>query len=549
MPKNPKQVAFGDEARSAMREGVTKLARAVKSTLGPAGRCAVVDRGWGEPLVTKDGSSVAEEIDLTNPYENMAARLVRAAADKTSDEAGDGSTTATVLAESLFLSGLRRVIAGMSPMMLSRGMRVASEKVVAQLQELSTPVKSQEQILAVATIASNNDRVIGKTISEAVEKVGKDGVITIEEGKGIDTAVEVVEGMEFDRGYLSPHFVTNPDKMVCELQNPSILIMEEKISTLPKILPILEKVLQAKRSLLILAEDVEGEVLATLVVNKLKGVLKCAAVKAPAYGDRRKAMLQDIAILTGGRAIFKDLGIEPENVSLSDLGTAKRVRISSEATTIVEGAGKKKDIEGREKEIRKELEATTSEYDREKLEERLAKLVGGVAVVRVGAATESEMKEKKNRFESALNATRAAVAEGILPGGGVALFRCAQSLKGVKLENAEEDAGVRVVETALSAPIVQLCANSGVEPATVTRVLRSEKNPRLGYDLVREEFCDMVKDGITDATKVVRMALENALSVATLLLTSDTLVSSIPKQEEEESEHHHHGEDQDMGDF
>jgi chaperonin GroEL len=509
----------------------------------------VVDRGWGEPLVTKDGAAVAEEIDLTNPYENMAARLVRAAADKTSDEAGDGSTTATVLAESLFLSGLRRVIAGMSPMMLSRGMRVASEKVLAQLKGLSTPVKSQEQILAVATIASNNDRVIGKTISDAMEKVGKDGVITIEEGKGMDTAVEVVEGMEFDRGYLSPHFVTNPDKMVCELQNPSILIMEEKISTLPKILPILEKVLQAKRSLLILAEDVEGEVLATLVVNKLKGVLKCAAVKAPAYGDRRKAMLEDIAILTGGRAIFKDLGIEPENVSLSDLGTAKRVRISSEATTIVEGAGKKKDIEGREKEIRKELEGTTSEYDREKLEERLAKLVGGVAVIRVGAATESEMKEKKNRFESALNATRAAVAEGILPGGGVALFRCAQSLKGVKLENAEEDAGVRVVEAALSAPIVQLCSNSGVEPATVTRVLRSEKNPRLGYDLVREEFCDMVKDGITDATKVVRMALENALSVATLLLTSDTLVSSIPKQEEEESEHHHHGEDQDMGDF
>jgi chaperonin GroEL len=548
MPKNPKQLAFGDEARAAVREGVVKLAKAVKTTLGPTGRSAVIDRGWGEPLVTKDGASVAEEVDLSNPYQNMAARLVRAAADKTSDEAGDGSTTSTVLAESLFLHGLKHIHAGANPMLLARGLRQAVEKVVEHVKDLSTPVKSQDQILAVATIASNNDRVLGKTLSEAIEKVGKDGVIQIEEGKGIDTVVDVVEGMEFDRGYLSPHFVTQPDKMVCELQNPCILIMEEKISTLTKILPILEKVVAAKRPLLIIAEDVEGEVLATLVVNKLKGVIKCAAVKAPAYGDRRKAMLQDIAVLTGGRAIFKDLGIEPEGLSLSDLGTAKKVRISSETTTVIEGGGKKRDIEGREKEIRKELEVTESEYDREKLQERLAKLVGGVAVIRVGAATESEMKEKKSRFESALSATRAAIAEGILPGGGVALFRAALSLGKLKLPRAEEDAGVRVVEAALEAPIRQLCRNSGVEPATVTRVLRLEKSPRTGYDLTRDEFCDMVKEGILDATKVVRVALENAVSVAILLLTSDTLVSAVPKEEEDEDPHHHHDEDE-MGEF
>jgi chaperonin GroEL len=546
MAKSPKQVAFADEARTAMREGVQKLARAVKSTLGPAGRSAVIDRGWGEPLVTKDGASVAEEVDLMNPYESMAAKLVRSAADKTSDEAGDGSTTATLLAESLFLQGLKHITAGINPMILVRGLRRGATKALEHVKELSTPVKSQDQILAIATIASNNDRAIGKTLSDAMEKVGKDGVITIEEGKGIDTIVDVVEGMEFDRGYLSPHFVTHPDKMICELQNPLILIMEEKISTLTKILPILEKVLQSKRSLLIIAEDVEGEVLATLVVNKLKGILKCAAVKAPAYGDRRKAMLQDIALLTGGKAIFKDLGIEPENLSLSDLGSAKRVHITSETTTIVEGAGKKKEIEGRVKEIRKELEHTTSDYDREKLQERLAKLVGGVAVIRVGAATESEMKEKKNRFESALSATRAAIAEGILPGGGVALFRAAQELRGLKLPVPDENLGVRVVQAALEAPIYQLCVNAGVEPATVTRVLRNEKNPRMGYDLVKDEFCDMVKEGIVDATKVARVGLENAVSVATLLLTSDTLISNVPKREEEEEDPHHH-HDEGMG--
>jgi len=544
MPSNPKQLAFGEEARAAMREGVSKLAKAVKSTLGPMGRNAVLDKGWGSPNVTKDGSAVAQEIDLSSPYENMAAKLLRSAAEKTSDEAGDGSTTATVLAEALFSLGLKHVIAGVSPLLLTRGMRAAVEKALENIKSQSVPVKSQDQILALATVSSNNDRTIGKTISEAMEKVGKDGVIQIEEGKGIETTVEVVEGMEFDRGYLSPHFVTNPDKMVCELSNPCILVMEEKISSLPKILPILEKVLEEKRPLVIIAEDVEGEVLATLVVNHLKGVLKCAAVKAPAYGDRRKAMLQDIAILTGGRALFKDLGIEPEHLKLSDLGTAKKVRITSEATTIMEGAGKKKDIEAREKEIRKELETTTSDYDREKLQERLAKLVGGVAMVRVGAATETELKERKNRFESALSATRAAVEEGILPGGGVAAFRASMAIKDMKLPLSDEDVGVRVVRSALEAPMAQLCVNSGVEPATVTRVVRKEKNPRVGYDLVKGEFCDMVKEGIVDATKVLRVALENALSVATLLLTSDTLVSSVPKKDEDEEDqhgHHDHG--------
>jgi chaperonin GroEL len=549
MPKNPKQIAFGDEARAALRQGVIKLARAVKTTLGPAGRSAVVDRGWGEPLVSKDGATVAEEIDLTTANENLAAKLLRAAADKTSDEAGDGSTTSTVLAESLFLNGLKHVTAGVNPMILARGIRHGIEKAIEHVKDQSTPVKSQDQILAVATVASNNDRDIGKTLSEAIEKVGKDGVITIEEGKGVETTVDVVEGMEFDRGFLSPHFVTNPDKMVCELQNPYLLMLEEKISTLTKILPVLELVLASKRPLLLIAEDVEGEVLATLVVNKLKGVLKCAAVKAPAYGDRRKAMLQDLAVLTGGKAIFKDLGIEPENLELADLGTAKRALITSENTTIIEGGGKKKDIEARVKEIRKELEHTTSDYDREKLQERLAKLVGGVAVIRVGAATESEMKEKKGRFESAWSATRAAIAEGILPGGGVALFRASLALKAVKRKEAEEDAGVRAVEAALAAPMYQLCQNSGVEPATVTRVVRNEKNPRVGYDLIKDEFCDLVKEGIIDATKVARVALENAASVAILLLTSDTLVSAAPKEEEEEEDHHHHHDDEGMGDF
>ena len=546
MPENAKKLVFGDEARAAMREGVSKLARAVKTTLGPMGRMAVIDRTWGGPNVTKDGSTVAEEVELEDPAENAAARLVRAAADKTSDEAGDGSTTATVLAEALFLGGLRHVIAGAAPVLLVRGMRAAASKVFGYLKEQAIPVKTQDQILAVATVAANNDRSIGKTIADAMEKVGKEGVITIEEGKELETEVDVVEGMEFDRGYLSPHFVTNPEKMVCELSNPYVFVMEEKLSSLQKIVPLLEKVLPKKRPLLIIAEDVEGEVLAALVVNSLKGVLKCCAVKAPAYGDRRKAMLQDIAILTGARAIFKDLGIEPDRVGLDSLGSAKKVRVTSESTTIIEGAGSKKAIEAREKEIRKELETTTSDYDREKLQERLAKLVGGVAVIRVGAATETEMKERKARFESALEATRAAVAEGILPGGGVPFFRASSLLEGLDFPTRDEKLGAQVLRESLLAPIHQLCANAGVEPATVVRELRDEKSHRKGYDLVKGEFCDMVKQGVVDAAKVLRVALENALSVATLLLTSDTLVTKLPEKEKKEAgeEEEDFGEDE-----
>jgi chaperonin GroEL len=540
MPKNPKQIAFDDEARAAAWRGVSKLARAVKSTLGPAGRNAVIDRGWGEPVVTRDGATVADEVDLTDPYENMAARLVRQAAQKTAKEAGDGSTTATVLAESLFRLGLRQVAGGQSPMILARGIRVAVEHALASLTKLSTPVRTNEQVRAVATVAANHDQEIGKTLADALADVGKDGVVAIEESKGRETTIRKVEGMEFDRGFLSPHFVTNPDKMVCELKDPYILIMEEKISSLQKILPLLELVLRERKPLFIIAEDVEGEPLATLVVNTLKGVLKCAAVKAPAYGDRRKAMLQDLAILTGGTAIMKDLGLEPDDVELSHLGRAKKIEITSERTMIVGGAGEKKAIEARANEIRRELETVESDYDREKLQERLAKLVGGVAVIDVGAATESDMKERKARFESALNATRAAQDEGLLPGGGIALFRASLDLASLELESSEEQVGVDIVRKALESPIRQLCINSGVEPASVLRTIRKERKSTIGYDFLRDEFVDMIQGGVIDATKVVRSALQNAASVATLLLTSDTLVAALPKKDDDEDHHHHH---------
>ncbi len=547
MPKQPKLIAFDRQAREAIAAGVRKLARAVKSTLGPSGRCAVLDRGWGEPIVTKDGAAVAEEIDLGNANENAAARLVREAAEKTSETAGDGSTTATVLAEAIFLEGLKSVVAGRSPMVLARGIRAGVETAKSQIQKMAVKIKDRDQIEAVASIAANNDETIGKTLAEAMDKVGKDGVITIEEGKGLETQVDVVEGMEFDRGFLSAHFITDPDKMVCELKDPLVLIFEEKINALPQILPVLERVLAARRSLLIIAEDVEGEILATLVVNKLKGVLKCAAVKAPAYGDRRKAMLQDIAILTGGKAIFKDLGIEPENVTLDFLGKAKKVIITSEKTTIIEGAGSPKDLKAREAEIRKELEDTTSDYDREKLQERLAKLVGGVALIKVGAATESEMKERKSRFEGALNATRAAVEEGILPGGGVALYRIAEMLKTAGAENEEEELGIECVRKALRAPIYQLSVNAGREPSDIVREIRDEKS-NIGFDLIRGVTCDMLKEGIIDPAKVTRTALENAASVATLLLTADAIVTNAPKPEGgDDDDHHHHGGDEGMG--
>ena len=545
--RTPKQIAFDLEAQLASREGVEKLARAVKTTLGPAGSNAVIDRGWGEPIITKDGSSVAEEVDLIDPYENMAAKLVREAAEKTSNEAGDGSTTATVLAESIYLRGLKNVIGGMNPMILSRGIRVAVDRALESLEELSTPVNSKDQVVHLATVAANLDRKIGETIADAFESVGKDGVITIEEGKEIETQVESVEGMEFDRGYLSPHFVTDGDKMLCELEKPFILIFEEKLTKLNELLPIMEKVLAAKRPLLLVAEDVEAEVLSALVVNKLKGVLPCAAVKAPAYGERRKAMLQDLAILTGANAIFKDMGVQLESLELADLGEAGKVRITSEDTIIVGGGGEAGAVEARANEIRSELEDTESEYDQEKLQERLAKLVGGVCVIHVGAATESDMKEQKSRYESALNATRAGQAEGILPGGGVGLFRAAQALADLDLDglSIEEKAGVDVIRGALEAPIRQLCLNSGVEPARVLREIQSAENINLGCDLASDtkEIVDMFEAGVIDATKVVRTALKNAASVSTLLLTSDTMIAEIPHEEDEDDHHHHHHDD------
>ncbi len=548
MPKRtPKQIAFDLEAQMAAKKGVEKLSRAVKSTLGPVGSNAVIDRGWGEPIITKDGASVAEEVDLVDPYENMAAKLVREAAEKTANEAGDGSTTATLLAESIFKKGLQNVIAGMSPMILSRGIRMAVDSALGSLKELSTPVKSKDQLVHLATVAANQDSEIGQTIADAFESVGEDGVITIEEGKEVDTLVESVEGMEFDRGYLSPHFITDGDKMLCELEKPYILIFEEKLTRLEELLPLLEKVLAAKRSLLVVAEDVEGEVLSALVVNKLKGVLPCAAVKAPAYGERRKAMLQDLAILTGGKAIFKDVGMKLESLELADLGEAGKIRITSEDTIIVGGGGESGEVEARANEIRRELEETESEYDQEKLQERLAKLVGGVCVIHVGAATESDMKEQKSRFESALNATRAGQSEGLLPGGGVGLFRAAEALDGLDSDGltSEEQAGRAVIRAALETPIRQLCENSGVEPATILRQIRSADNVNLGCNLASDKVkvVDMLEEGVIDATKVVRAALQNAASVATLLLTSDTMIAEIPHDEDEDDHHHHHHDD------
>lgn len=547
MSKQAKQMAFELESRAHLSAGVQKVARAVKTTLGPSGHCAIIDRGWGEPVVTKDGASVAEAVELSDPYENMAARLVREAAEKTSNQAGDGSTTTTVLAESIFTEGLKHVTAGQSAMLIARGVREAAEQAVEELSELSTRVRAsdQAQITSVATVAANGDKLIGKTISSALTEVGKDGVITIEEGKSVDTEVNVVEGMDFDRGYLSPHFVTDTENMRCELEKPYILVMEEKVSTLPKILPLLEKVHQKKGSLLIIAEDVEGEVLATLVVNTMKGVLSCAAVKAPGYGDRRKAMLGDIATVTSATPIMKDVGITPEKIELRMLGRAKKVVITSENTTIVEGEGKAKALKAREAEIRNELENTTSDYDREKLEERLAKLVGGVAVISVGAATESEMKEIKSRYESALSATRAALEEGVVAGGGVAFMRLADRLTKSKSKIVDTKMGFEILRSALLSPIRQLTLNAGAEPAEVLRMIRGKK-ARTGYDLSRGEVCDMIEAGIIDPAKVTRVSLQNAVSVATVLLTSDALVANIPQEEEEDEDHHHH-HDHDMG--
>ncbi len=528
-----KQLAFKEDARAALARGVSKLARAVKSTLGPRGRNAVLDKGFGSPTVTKDGVTVAEEIELKDPYENMGARLVREAATKTSTVAGDGTTTATVLAEAIYAEGLKSVTAGADPLALNRGMRKAVDSVVEKLKKLSKPIKDQSEIANIGTIAANNDTEIGKMIASAMEKVGKDGVITVEEGKSLTTEVEVVEGMQFDRGYLSPHFITNPDDMKVELENPYILIYEDKLSGIKGIIPLLEKIAKAGAPLLIIAEDVESEALATLVVNKIRGTISCAAIKAPGYGDRRKAMLEDIAILTGGKAIFKDLGIQLENVELKELGRAKKVTIDSENTIIIEEAGKSSAISGRIKQIRAEIERATSDYDREKLQERLAKLAGGVAQINVGASTETEMKEKKARVEDALHATRAAIEEGVLPGGGVALLRVAATLDDNLKLKGDEATGVEIIKRALSIPIMQIAENAGIEGAVVAKKILASKDENYGFDAERQAFCNMLEAGIIDPAKVTRCALQNAVSIAGELLMTDCLVSDIPKEEGE----------------
>ncbi len=525
-----KQMIYRENARQRMLEGVEKLAKAVKVTLGPKGRNVVLDKKWGAPTITKDGVTVAKEIELDDRFENMGAQMVREVASKTSDVAGDGTTTATVLAESIYREGLRNVTAGANPMALKRGIEKAVEVVIEELKKLSKPVKDKKEISQVGTIAANGDDVVGDLIAEAMEKVGKDGVITVEEAKAIETSLEVVEGMQFDRGYLSPYFVTNPEKMEAVLEEPYILIHEKKISVLRELLPLLEKIAQTGKPLLILAEDVEGEALATLVVNKLRGTLKVAGVKAPGYGDRRKAMLEDIAILTAGKLLSEDLGIKLENITMEDLGRAKRVVIDKENTTLVEGAGQSQDIEGRVKQIRTQVEETTSDYDREKLQERLAKLVGGVAVIKVGAATETEMKEKKARVEDALNATRAAVEEGVIPGGGVGFVRCIAAVAGIKLDG-DEAIGATIVRRALEEPIRQLAYNAGAEGSIVVQKVK-EGSGSFGYNVATDTYEDLMACGVVDPTKVARSALQNAASIAALMLTTEALITEVPEKKD-----------------
>jgi len=537
-----KQILHGEESRQAILRGVNVLADAVKVTLGPKGRNVVIEKKFGSPLSTKDGVTVAKEIELKDPLENMGAQMVREVASKTSDVAGDGTTTATVLAQSIYREGVKTVAAGANPMALKRGIEKAVTAVCGILDEdgnhkggaidkYSQKV-SGEMIAQVGTISANNDETIGKIIAEAMKKVGKDGVITVEEAKTMETQLEVVEGMQFDRGYLSPYFVTDPERMEAVLENALILIHEKKISSMKDLLPLLEQIAKGGRPLVIIAEDVDGEALATLVVNKLRGTLQVAAVKAPGFGDRRKAMLQDIATLTGGKAITEDLGIKLENVQMQDLGQAKKVTIDKDNTTIVEGKGKAADIEGRVKEIRSQIEKTTSDYDREKLQERLAKLVGGVAVIKVGAATESEMKEKKARVEDAMHATRAAVEEGIVPGGGVALMRCGDAIEALKLEGDEKTGG-NIVRRALEEPLRQIVENAGEEGAIVVGKIKESKDANYGYNAQSNKFEDLVKAGVIDPTKVTRTALQNAGSIAALMLTTEALVSEIPEEKKE----------------
>jgi chaperonin GroEL len=525
-----KDVKFHGDARERLLRGVDILANAVKVTLGPKGRNVVLDKSFGAPRITKDGVTVAKEIELADKFENMGAQMLREVAQKTNDTAGDGTTTATVLAQAIVREGVKAVAAGLNPMDLKRGIDKAVEAVVEDVKKRSKKVSTNDEIAQVGTIAANGEQDIGQKIAEAMQKVGNEGVITVEEAKSLETEIDTVEGMQFDRGYLSPYFVTNAEKMVCELENPFLLLHEKKLSGLQAMLPVLEAVVQSGRPLLIVAEDVEGEALATLVVNKLRGGLKVAAVKAPGFGDRRKAMLEDIAILTGGQLISEDLGIKLENVTLDMLGKAKKVRVEKENTTIIDGAGKKKDIEGRIAQIKAQIEETTSDYDREKLQERLAKLAGGVAVIRVGGATEVEVKERKDRVDDAMHATRAAVEEGIVPGGGVALLLATKVLAKLKPENDDQKVGIDIVRRALQAPVRLIAENSGVDGSIVVGKLLEATNPNLGFDAQSSEYVDMVKNGIIDPTKVVRTALQDAASVAGLLVTTEAMVAEKPEK-------------------
>ena len=524
-----KQLVYAQESREKVLTGAASLARAVKCTLGPRGRAAVLDKGYGSPKITKDGVTVAEDIELVDKYENLGAQLLKEAATKTGEDAGDGTTTAVVLAEALTREGMKNVVAGADAMSLRRGLEKACRAVVAELKRRSRPIRDSRDVAAIATIAANNDPEIGKMIAEAMDRVGRNGVITVEEGRTLDSNVDVVEGMQFDRGYLSPQFITDPDSVECVLEDCYILIYEKKLSSAQNLVPLLEKISQKKRPLLIISEDVESEALATLVVNKLRGVLQCAAVKAPGYGDRRKAMLEDIAVLTGAKAIFEALGIQLENIGISDLGHARKVSITNDATTIVQGAGSQQDINGRCAQIRREIEDTTSDYDREKLQERLAKLSGGVAQINVGAPTETEMKEKKARVDDALNATKAAVEEGVLPGGGVALLRASSALDKLKLEG-DEALAIKIVKEALRMPLATIASNAGVEGEVAVRKVLANDSESFGFNAEMMEFCDLPKTGVIDSTKVTRCALENAVSVAGILFTTECLITEAPRK-------------------
>jgi chaperonin GroEL len=528
-----KQLLFNEEARSSILKGVSLLTDAVKATLGPKGKNVIIDKKYGAPTITKDGVTVAKEIELKDTFENMGAQLVREVASKTSDVAGDGTTTATVLAHAIYSNGIKHVVAGSNPMDIKRGIEKAVERVVEELKKISKNVQDKKEIAQVGTISANNDATIGELIADAMDKVGKDGVITVEEAKSMATSLDVVEGMQFDRGYTSPYFVTDPDRMECNLEDAYILIHEKKISAMKDLLPILEQTAKMGKPLLIIAEEVEGEALATLVVNKLRGTIQVCAVKAPGFGERRKAMLEDIAILTGGTAVSEDLGIKLESIKLDDLGRAKKITVDKENTTIVEGAGEAAKIQGRVKQIKAQIDETTSDYDREKLQERLAKIVGGVAVINVGAATETEMKEKKARVEDALHATRAAVEEGVVPGGGVALIRCVAALNDLKLENHDQKVGVDIIKRSLEEPIRQIVNNTGLEGSVIVEKVKVSKDANYGFDAASEQYVDMLKSGIIDPTKVTRYALQNAASVASLMLTTSVMIGDMPEEKAE----------------